>query len=300
MKTEQIRLVLAIAREKSINKAAASLYLSQPTASSMLKALEAELGYPLFRRTRTGMLLTEEGCEFLEYAGAINRSLQAISQIRQPVKRIDFHVLSLRFDFSELAFERICEKYCSGTNAVDFSFQVVGDTEEAIRMIERGSGDAAVVICRENLYESNVRSAVRQHLETALIGKSRLQMTCRRGHPILQGGGIALDLLGRYPCFTSIHTSSSEMYAPHLLTKYGIELQSSISLEPSAVRYRLLRKTDGFLISMPISDEIKAEYDFESVSIPDSDIALFAIYRRDPQKDGFIREYLELCKAPAL
>ena len=88
MKTEQIRLVLAIAREKSINKAAASLYLSQPTASSMLKALEAELGYPLFRRTRTGMLLTEEGCEFLEYAGAINRSLQAISQIRQPVKRI--------------------------------------------------------------------------------------------------------------------------------------------------------------------------------------------------------------------
>ena len=66
------------------------------------------------------------------------------------------------------------------------------------------------------------------------------------------------------------------------------------------VRYRLLRKTDGFLISMPISDEIKAEYDFESVSIPDSDIALFAIYRRDPQKDGFIREYLELCKAPAL
>jgi hypothetical protein len=51
---------------------------------------------------------------------------------------------------------------------------------------------------------------------------------------------------------------------------------------------------------MPISDEIKAEYDFESVSIPDSDIAVFAIYRRDPQKDGFIREYLELCKAPAL
>ena len=297
MKTEQIRLVLAIAREKSINKAAASLYISQPTASGMLKALEAEIGYPLFRRTRTGMQLTEEGYEFAEYAGAIDRSLLAISQIRHPVKRIDFKVLSLRFDFSELAFEKICEKYCKGTNAVDFSFQVIGDTEEAVRMIERGNGDTAIVICRENLYESRVRSAARQHLETALLGKSRLEMTCRRGHPILQGGGIALNLLGKNPCFTSIHTSGSEMYAPYLLTKYGIELQSSIALEPGAVRYRLLRKTDGYLISMPIPEEVKEEYDFESVSIPDSDIAVFAIYRKDPQKGVLIREYLDTCRA---
>lgn len=78
-----------------------------------------------------------------------------------------------------------------------------------------------------------------------------------------------LDLLGKYPFFTSIHTSSSEMYTPYLLTKYGIELQSSIDMEPGSVRYRLLRKINGYLISMPIPEEIKAEYDLESVSIPD-------------------------------
>lgn len=108
-----------------------------------------------------------------------------------------------------------------------------------------------------------------------------------------------LDLLGKYPCFTSIHTSSSEMYAPYLLTKYGIELQSSIDMEPGSVRYRLLRKTNGYLISMPIPEEIKAEYDLESVSIPDSGIAIYAIHRRDPQKDALIREYLDLCRSLA-
>ena len=40
MNTEQILLALAIAREKSITKAAESLYISQPAASSILKKLE--------------------------------------------------------------------------------------------------------------------------------------------------------------------------------------------------------------------------------------------------------------------
>ena len=48
---------------------------------------------------------------------------------------------------------------------------------------------------------------------------------------------------------------------------------------------------------MPISEEVKEEYDFESVSIPDSDIAVFAIYRKDPQKGVLIREYLDTCRA---
>ena len=49
MNTEQIILALAIAREHSITKAAESLFISQPAASSMLKNLEAEIGYHIFQ-----------------------------------------------------------------------------------------------------------------------------------------------------------------------------------------------------------------------------------------------------------
>ena len=105
MNTEQIALALAIVREKSISKAAESLFLSQPTASIMLKNLEKELGYKLFERTRTGLILTDEGTEFIGYAKIIERSLESVSQIRRPVKRISFKVLSLKNDFFELFFE---------------------------------------------------------------------------------------------------------------------------------------------------------------------------------------------------
>ena len=50
MNTGQITLALAVAREGSITKAAEALFVSQPTASNMLKSLEKEIGYSIFPR----------------------------------------------------------------------------------------------------------------------------------------------------------------------------------------------------------------------------------------------------------
>ncbi len=47
------------------------MYLTQPTLTARLKALEEELGDPLFVRTSRGMRLTEAGREFLAYAERI-------------------------------------------------------------------------------------------------------------------------------------------------------------------------------------------------------------------------------------
>src|SRR3712207_9523049 len=47
------------------------MFLTQPTLTARLKALEGELGDPLFVRTSRGMRLTEAGKEFLPYAERI-------------------------------------------------------------------------------------------------------------------------------------------------------------------------------------------------------------------------------------
>lgn len=54
MNWNQLRYVLTIAEEKSITRAAQRLYLTQPSLSLSLKALEEELGTPLFTRGPTG------------------------------------------------------------------------------------------------------------------------------------------------------------------------------------------------------------------------------------------------------
>ena len=296
MKTEQIRLALLIGRECSISKAARELFISQPTASNMLKALEAELGYPLFTRQHGGIFPTEEGTAFLKYAAAIEHSLTSIAKIQKPAKHLMIRIHSAKYEFAELAFGKLCEKYLLDDSAVDLSFQVVGDAEDALQMMDNGKCDAAVVFCRKNLYESKVQAVKKLHLETEMIGDSHLELTCRKGHPLLEGDTIHFKLLENYPCFFSVQSSNSELYAPELLTRFGISISKRVSMDPSPVRYSLLVKNDGYLISLPISKETKMAYELTSLPIEDSDVTVFAIFRADSQKEEVIKEYIHFCQ----
>ena len=55
MNWNQLQYVITIAEEKSITKAAQKLYISQPSLSLSIQALEKETGIPLFERNRGEM-----------------------------------------------------------------------------------------------------------------------------------------------------------------------------------------------------------------------------------------------------
>lgn len=65
----------------SINKAAQNLGLSQPNLSVCIKNLESELGFPIFRRSNTGIFLTQEGELFINSAKKIVTELETINNI---------------------------------------------------------------------------------------------------------------------------------------------------------------------------------------------------------------------------
>ena len=52
MNWNQLQYVITIAEEKSITKAAQKLYISQPSLSLSIQALEKETGIPLFERNQ--------------------------------------------------------------------------------------------------------------------------------------------------------------------------------------------------------------------------------------------------------
>ena len=68
MTLQQLVYAVKIADTKSMNKAAAELYVSQPALSSTIRDLEEELNIELFIRTNRGIVITAEGDEFLSYA----------------------------------------------------------------------------------------------------------------------------------------------------------------------------------------------------------------------------------------
>ena len=70
---------LEVARLGSVSRAAEVLYVTQPTLTARLHALERELGARMFVRARQGMRLTEAGRAFLPHAERAVRAVPTAS-----------------------------------------------------------------------------------------------------------------------------------------------------------------------------------------------------------------------------
>lgn len=54
----QMKYAIAVADTKSMNEAARSLFITQPSLSASIKELENEIGVELFKRTNRGITVT--------------------------------------------------------------------------------------------------------------------------------------------------------------------------------------------------------------------------------------------------
>ena len=83
MDLPQLRSFQAIARLGSFRKAADELLLAQPSLSQQIRRLEAELGVPLFDRSRRPVALTEAGQLLLARAASILGTVdETIAEVR--------------------------------------------------------------------------------------------------------------------------------------------------------------------------------------------------------------------------
>lgn len=81
MDTKQIRYILEIANTHNFSKAAENLFVSQPTLTYQVRAVENEIGFSLFKRGSTGVIPTPAGEQFIlsmkEISASLNCAIEA-------------------------------------------------------------------------------------------------------------------------------------------------------------------------------------------------------------------------------
>ena len=82
MNLKHLEYFITVARLGSINKAAQSLFISQPYLGKIIKELENAVGAVLFQRTRGGVSLTPDGEDFMIHAENIIREVEKMETFR--------------------------------------------------------------------------------------------------------------------------------------------------------------------------------------------------------------------------
>jgi DNA-binding transcriptional LysR family regulator len=113
MTLQQLKYVIEVARSRSINKAAQSLFISQPSLSNALKELEEEIGITIFSRTNKGIVITQEGSEFLGYARQVVEQAELLENRYTKTRSLqqNFSVSGQHYAFAVSAFVRLLKEY---------------------------------------------------------------------------------------------------------------------------------------------------------------------------------------------
>lgn len=97
MDTRQLRHFVAVAETLHFGRAAARLGMTQPPLSQSIRALERDLGAPLFERTRRSVALTPFGAQWLPYVRDALDSVGALGEIAERIRKGSSGRLELSF-----------------------------------------------------------------------------------------------------------------------------------------------------------------------------------------------------------
>ena len=143
MELAQLRTLRTVAETSNFTRAAERLGLTQSAVSQQVKALEAELGEPLFVRVKRGVILSAAGTLALQYAARILDESDALKERLsgpgQPLSgRVRVAAATQAFVY---LFAGLFESFLKAYPSLELSFHTTASTEQTLADILGGDAD---------------------------------------------------------------------------------------------------------------------------------------------------------------
>ncbi|HEX8335248.1 MAG TPA: LysR family transcriptional regulator, partial [Pyrinomonadaceae bacterium] len=247
MELSQLRTFREVAEALSFTRAAQKLNMTQSAVSHQIKALERELGEPLFIRAKGGVRLSDAGQLALSY---VDRILEEADALRERIRGDDHEprgrvrAAAATQAFVHL-FARLFESFMRDHERVALSFRTTVSTEQTVADILNGAADVGFAslpvyspaLQVTELFEDELGVvASARHKFAAARETSVVEMRRERFILFEQGASIrrATDaFFKRVDLSPDLALESNDTYFIKLMVEHGV----GVSLMPSwAVR----------------------------------------------------------------
>ena len=194
MTLAQLRYTIAIAKAGSMNEAAKSLYISQPSLSTAIRELEAETGVEIFRRTNRGIAVTPAGEEFLGYARQVveQYELMEAKYISKEQSRKKFSVSMQHYTFAVNAFVELVKQF--GMDEYEFAVHET-KTHQVIEDVRNFKSEIGILYVNDFNRKVLTKMFHEYGLEFHELLNCRIYVYMWKGHPLAKREKITLEEL---------------------------------------------------------------------------------------------------------
>ena len=263
MTLQQLKYADAVANCGSISEAARRVFVTQPTLTESIRALEEELRTAIFTRTVRGVTVTREGEEFLASARQILDDTSRITEkyTGKAVRRPQFAVSCQHYAFAVEAFMEVVK--ANGSDAYDFTLRETV-TSEIIDDVARHRSEIGILYLSTR-NETTLRKILRkEELDFEELFSAKPHVFLGRKHPLAKKKSIRPDELDQYPYITYEQGVENALYFAEEVMP-AIDRKKNIRVRDRATMTNLILGLDGFTVASGV--HAKA-YNPSIVSVP--------------------------------
>lgn len=217
MQLSQMRYFIEIAKTCNISAAAKKLYLSQPSLSQSIRALEAEIGIPLLIRHPKSVSLTDAGEQFLIHAERIIGSTDQLQELMQKHSRLLSGNLRLGIPWiaGYLGIFPLIRRYNEAMPGIRYELSIQGSQILMNQLLQRSIHAAFLV----NLPPEIISN---EELYYQLINEETYFAWVHRKYPLAQKDTVLVSDLADYPLIMPSRDSIFYKQLSYIMEENGL------------------------------------------------------------------------------
>lgn len=301
MNVQQFRYALEIYRNRSMNKAAQSLYISQPALSQSIRELEKDLGFTIFERSSKGMTPTVEGYAFLnsiqDFVNTMER-LQRDYSSGSDTSAV-LRISSNRYTFVASAVLDFYEKHCKGTEHFSITFHEV-EYSQVVDDVTGGRSDFGIIHIKDDNLSVQLETLTKKGIHYDKIGTSSSYIVVRKDHPLAALKDVTIADILQYPQvrLTMKDADPYDKYTGFNYVKYG-DSKRNFRVDNWGRIYSIVARTDAVTYAITSRDVTKHYPQLVARPIVDDDMIyhLYIIHRADYTPGETAQDFVDIVKS---